>query len=231
MDDLLATLDSSRKGQVEAILARSFEPTTEGRHLEQALALVAVRAQGAVACLLEILERSVVRILLRDPDDWTSVMLLDGDRGSHVGVFTSDEQATIASKAYRAGETVRAIDMVLLCRCLQGNVGMAVNPHDEVLSFLLEPIMFAQFRQAVAHDGELCEGEYYSILSGEGYQCLRVDRLMDDRVAVSRYETKWPNRPQTVSASACEQQPRSSCEERASELNRWLPLKIAKVDD
>ena len=229
---LLELLDSERRQVVDAILSRSDQEYPSARCLDLALALIHVRAEGAVACLLSTLERSVVHVLIGTPDDWSSVLVLDDEAGQgHLAVFTSAEQAQIAVQDYGASYENAPIDVVVLCQSLGGEAGLAMNPHDEVLAFELPPDIVRTFRAAVAQHGVPEVGVYYSVLASlAGYQCARIDSI-EEKLALTWIETEWPMRPAHVSEAFCALCPSQSCEVSGEAFSRWQPLRITHVLD
>ncbi len=227
---LMNDLDEERRQTVEAIVSRSAHNDATARILDQALALLHVRAEGAVTHFLTVLELAMVHVLVRDPENWSSVLVLDdADGRSHIGVFSSDDQAQIAAQHYDASYRAIPIDVVLLCECLDGEVGLAFNPHDEVLSFELSPEIFHQFQDAVFEHGEPEPGAYYSVLEGEGgYQCLRVLAL-GETIMAEGMRMGWPMRPRSLSLSTCEGLPREKRELSRDGFQQIHPLRIGEV--
>lgn len=227
----LRALDADRRRIVEAILNRSASREPSARLMDEALALVHVRADRAAALLLTALEHAVVHVLIEDLENWSSVLVFDDSLGCpHLGVFSSEEQAVVAARAYETSYTAMSIDAVLLCKCIDGDLGLAFNSHDEVLSFELGPDIFRLFRAAVAQHGEPSAGRFYSVLSGKsGYQCVRVITAGEGMVSLELSEVGWTVRPRALSMRSLADKPKVCREMSEEAFGRWLPLRILEV--
>ena len=227
----LSQLPSDQRSIVEAILARSPAETASAQALELALALIHVRASGATACLLETLERAVVYVLLENPDDWQTVLILETETGCpHLAAFTSEAHAAIAVQEYGGRYVITAVDAVLLCRSLKGSLGFAMNAHDHVLAFEISPEIFGHFRQVLQDRSLPVAGAFYSMLAGEpGYHVARIDQL-GESLTLTWIETAFVMRPATVSRDIDQYYPSERCEVSSKAFQRWLPIRIQLTD-
>ena len=225
---VLADLAPQQRSTAEAILARSESETLPAQALETALALIHVRADNATACLLSVLARTVVFVLLRDPDDWDTVLILEDDNDApYLGVFSSEAQAEIARQDYGAAYQSTAIDVALLCRSLHGALGLAINPHDDVLAFKIAPDIFEHFRQSLRGRSQPVLGRHYSVLAGtSGYHAVRVESVTPTLLQLTWIETGWPMRPESIDTEIVDQQPSEHCEVSPTAFQKWLPLAV-----
>ncbi len=223
---LIENLTSPQRSTVEAILARSECHTIPAKALETALALVHVHADDATAHLLSVLARTVVFVLLKDPQDWDTLLILENAEGtSYLAAFSSEAQVETARREYGASYQSTAIDVVLLCRSVGGKLGLAINPHDEVLSFVIAPEIFAPFRSSLRERSKPVPGNYYSVFAGSsGYHAARIDSATASLLKLTWLEAGWPMRPANIDLETCTNYAPKSCETSPKAFQRWLPL-------
>ena len=214
-------LPRDQRSVTEAILARSENPTT----LEAALALIHLRAEGATTYLLAALESTSVHVLLETPEDWNTNLILEDTEGTpHLAVFSSQDQAEAARQNYgpTAYQSV-PVDTVLLCRSLGGTLGLAINPHDDVLAFHLTPTIFSHLRKSFGERSAPAVGAYYSVLAGNsGYNIARVDQA-DLTLTLTWIETNSPTRPHELPDG---HYPSEVFEVSPKAFQRWVPLRL-----
>ena len=223
---LLKSLTPQQRSTAEAILSRSEIDTLPAKTLETALALIHVQADQATANLLSVLARTVVFVLLKDPQDWKTLLILENESGDYyLGAFSSEAQAETARQDYGMFYQITAIDVALLCHSLSGALGLALNPHDDVLSFEISPEIFTHFRKSQAERGEPIQGSYYSVLAGQsGYHAIRVDSVTPTLIKLTWIETGWPMRPHRIDSNALAKHPSVPCEASPKAFQKWLPL-------
>jgi len=214
-------LPRDQRSVAEAILTRSENPTT----LEAALALIHLRAEGATTHLLAALESTSVHVLLESVDDWNTSLILEDTEGTpHLAVFSSQDQAETARQDYgSAAYQSVPVDTVLLCRSIGGTLGLAINPHDDVLSFHLSPTIFAHLRESFEERSTPTVGAYYSVLAGNsGYNIARVDQA-DLTLTLTWIETNAPTRPRELLDG---DYPSEVFEVSPKAFQRWVPLRL-----
>ena len=227
-EHLLEQLSSKNRSTLDAIVARSLEEAPSAQALQTALALLHLRAPGASAHLLTTLERTTVHVLLGDPEDWQTLLIFDtADSQPHLGVFTSEAQVAIARQEYGTHLHDLAVDTALLCKSVSGNIGLALNPHDDILSFELSPAIFAGFRQAMDEKAAPDVGSAYSVLSKDhSYHAAIIQGQSGDVLSLSWIETAWPIRPITILQPKLLQHPQHPVEASIKAFQRWLPIRF-----
>ncbi len=167
LTQLLKTHPAGNQTAIRQLLVRAARG--DAPQLELALALVHLRAPGAMTSLLAALENASLYLLVNKAGDWNHPLILENASSEpFLAGFTSESAADAGRQAFSRQRVPEQVDVAQICQAVNGVLGLVLNPHDETMALHLAPDPFGKFRDVVRTHGAPEVGGIYSVRLPDG---------------------------------------------------------------
>jgi hypothetical protein len=173
----------------------------DGPLLEAAIARLRSGNRNAYPAFLKALLQRSVTVLLQEPGQLQTCLVLNVDNKPFIAVFTKPQ---FSEKFCDQGHShLMVISMPHLCAMISDDVGLAINPDHPLLGFRLPAGVFMHLRETLAKSRPpLHEGGIYSVRNEDGtYSVFKILKLDEGGVHIRQYSNFWPAPPTSVDES------------------------------